>query len=393
MKSTFNVKNDCVKTSTRTIQKKTFNVRCCSQTLLNQIRFSNYTFHLISAEWRWRRQLNDSTVVVRFFENEITKVYFFRWKTHSTISLKRFIRINSFRSIKFPVVKSARTRLNATNRHFDRVNSLPVLSLGSKQQNRQLRQCIWSFGVRCSFFGIKSTVCSPYSLTASVSSRKTSDQRNFATDNRQRASDRFTVGCSSLASRQFRQCTRWHRHRVQSWQSDNRQRASDDIGIGCSSLTIRQLRQCIWLSEVRCSLSGIETTVSVHLMASASDAAVWQSDNFASASDASASSAVFLTSDNTASASNLIAIGCSNSGINCLSSDRDGAGCSNVLTSKQLRQCIWWFQHQMQHSDITFIWSFFYVTGGRSSYTFIWSSFLKKRHQSSAFNQKSFSYR
>ena len=74
-------------------------------------------------------------------------------------------------------------------------------------------------------------------------------------------------------------------------------------------------------------------------------------------------------------------------------------------------QCIWWHRHQMQFwqlhqnnrqrasdriavgcssSDITFIWSFFYVIGNRWSilYTFISSSFFKKRYQSSTFQSK-----
>ena len=50
-------------------------------------------------------------------------------------------------------------------------------------------------------FDIKSTACSLYSLTASVSLQKTSDQRIFATDNRQRASDCFTIECSNLTIR------------------------------------------------------------------------------------------------------------------------------------------------------------------------------------------------
>ena len=76
---------------------------------------------------------------------------------------------------------------------------------------RQSRQCIWSFEIECSFSGIE-TIANVHLMTSTSdaafrhSSRKTSDQRTFATDNCQRASDRFTVECSSLTIRQLRQC-------------------------------------------------------------------------------------------------------------------------------------------------------------------------------------------
>ena len=141
----------------------------------------------------------------------------------------------------------------------------------------------------------------------------------------------------------------------------------------------------------------------------------------------------------TASAFNLIAIECSNLGINCLSSDRGGAGC-NAAWHRNNRQCIWWHRHQMQpwqsdnrqriwsfhgrvqqfwhqnnlvsasdrftvgcsisdinslpaHSSVAASHSFdhFFTLSGtidRLSYTFIWSSFFKKKHQSSAFRSK-----
>ena len=90
-------------------------------------------------------------------------------------------------------------------------------------------------------------------------------------------------------------------------------------------------------------------------------------NNFVNASDRSKSNAVFLILKQSSaciwwhrhqmqqfwhkkkfvSAFNFIAIECSNLNINCFSFDCDETECS-VLTSKQFRQCIWWFQHQMQ---------------------------------------------
>ena len=142
------------------------------------------------------------------------------------------------------------------------------------------------------------------------------------------------------------------------------------------------------------------------------------------------SDAVFLTSNNIVSAFNFIAIECSNLSINCFSSDRDEAGCnssdiktivsvhlivsrpsaacltlhsivsasddidircSNVLTSKST-VCL-------PHSLITASHSFerFFYVIEKSLIDFYTHSFdqvfFKKRHQSSTFQSKSFSYR
>ena len=179
----------------------------------------------------------------------------------------------------------------------------------------------------------------------------------------------------------------------------------------CSQLTAtdfrhRQSLACIWSFHDRMQQSDNQTTLSVHLIVRNQMQSSDITDNFVSASDRSRSSAVFLTSDNIVSAFNFIAIECSNSGINVLSFDRGEVGCSNVLISdnrqsiwsfhdrmqqfwhhiqssvhliisasdavltisskqssvhlmtsasdaaltiKQFRQCIWWYQHQMQH--------------------------------------------
>ena len=83
-------------------------------------------------------------------------------------------------------------------------------------------------------------------------------QRAFARDNRQRAFGCITVRCSSLAIRQFRQCTRWFQHRMQHHLASPFI-ANDVAGNGHSLL--------------------YQTIASVHLTVLQSGAAAWQSDN------------------------------------------------------------------------------------------------------------------
>ena len=115
------------------------------------------------------------------------------------------------------------------------------------------------------------------------------------------------------------------------------------------------------LQSVNCNGLSSQTIVNVHLIILRSNAAVWQSDNFVNTFDRSKSDAIFLTlkqssvhlmtsilnavltvfSNNRQRAFNSIAIKCSNSNINCLSSDRDEIECSmSDITFN--RQCIWW---------------------------------------------------
>ena len=124
-----------------------------------------------------------------------------------------------------------------------------------------------------------------------VSSRKTSDQRAFATDNCQRASGRFTVGCSSLAIRQHRQCIWPYRDQVQQFEhqlsviwsrwgwmqqrSDIKTTASafDDIDIRCSPdyLSTDNFVSASDCIAVGCSISDIKiNSLSVYSLIAAS---------------------------------------------------------------------------------------------------------------------------
>ena len=144
MKSTFNVKNDCVKTSIQTIQKKTFNV----QTAVHK--------HC------WI-----STVAVRFFWKQSHENLFFQMKNTFNDFIKTF-HTNQFISLHqiFRSQVNEINRSNATNWHFDWIiNSLfcsqsvnlqfqqisDVSSASTNNfvssifDNRQNCQCIWRF--------------------------------------------------------------------------------------------------------------------------------------------------------------------------------------------------------------------------------------------------------
>ena len=113
---------------------------------------------------------------------------------------------------------------------------LPVHSMASASSAalaiRQPPACIWPFHGRVQHAWHH--IQPPVHLMTSASDAALAT----SSDNRQRASGRFTVGCSSLAIRQLRQCI---------WPS----------GVRCSLSGIRQLRQCIWWSQHQVQHPGI----------------------------------------------------------------------------------------------------------------------------------------
>ena len=117
--------------------------------------------------------------------------------------------------------------------------------------------------------------------------------------------------------------------------TDNRQRASNRFTIECSSFDILFNRQCIWCISIKCShLTSTNNFVSASDR-SKSNAVIWHQQTILPVHlMTSTSDAAVLTSYSIANAFNFIAIECSNLNINCLSSDRFEMKC-NSLTSKQ----------------------------------------------------------
>ena len=152
------------------------------------------------------------------------------------------------------------------------------------------------------------------------------------------------------------------------WHQQTMVSAFDDIDIRCSfdNFINKQSPACIWPFHGRMQPFWHHIQPSVHLMTSASNAAlaIRQSSVHLTLSR---SDAAFRTSI----ATHLIAV-----------------GLSATVWHRDNRQCIWWHRHQMQHFGITFIWTISLRhrrTVDRLLYTFIWSNFFTKRHQSSAF--------
>ena len=253
--------------------KKTFNVR----TAVHKHCWSNFHRKIMFFIWFLQNENEKNNSAIQLLltifrkRNQFVDLYF-QWKKHQTISLKRFIRVNSFRSIKFSNQVSEKNRSNATSRHFDRITN----------RKSSVHSIVRSW---MQFFWHQKTISSMHLI---VRSQMQSLWHHI-----------FDAQPTSFNSRQ----------------TDNRQRASDDIDIRCSSLTIRQSSACIWPFHGRVQQFGNQTT------ASASDGID-----------------IRCSSDNQTivSASNLIAIGCSNLGINCLSSNRDGAGCSSISDIKTI---------------------------------------------------------
>ena len=103
-----------------------------------------------------------------------------------------------WQSNKF-VSASDRSKSSAVIWHQQTISSVHLIVRNQMQSfdiNRQLRQCIWSFGVGCSFSDINRQ--SSVHLMASTSNAVLA---TFS-DNRQRASGRFTIKCSILTSKQ-----------------------------------------------------------------------------------------------------------------------------------------------------------------------------------------------
>ena len=213
------------------------------------------------------------------FENEVESLTLHDEKTSNDF-IWTFHTSQSSHSIKFNSQVSENTI--KCNESTFRSNQQFVLQSVSQSATltsiRQLRQCIWSFKVKCSFSDIKSTVCPFYS---SIANKKTNKIVS--------AFDDFSIECN------FRRFI-----------------AKD---VWSTNFRNRQSSACIWSFYDQMQQSDNQTTSSVHSMISASNAAVLITDNFVSVSDRSKSDAIFLTSDNTVSASDDFSIKCSMSDI------------------------------------------------------------------------------
>ena len=149
-----------------------------------------------------------------------------------------------------------------------------------------------------------------------VLSRMTSDQRAFATDNRQRVFGRFTARCNSLIIKQLRQYTRWFQNRVQQFWSQT----TSPVHLILSRLNAVNSGINRYSSDCDKAECNVLTSkqLSVHLITLASDAAL------------------------TISLIN-----------NC---QRASDGFTVKYSSSDIifnRQCIWWHRHQMQLLELT----------------------------------------
>ena len=169
---TWNVKDFCVK-----MNCFEFNI----QTTVQKHCWIEFVFRIILFKsWKWKKKFCDFNFRWRSFENEIENLIFHDKKTSNdfiwTFHTSQFI---SFYQI-FCSQVSEINRSNATNQHFDRtVNNLlcsqsvslqyqQVLDvlfastdnrwISTLRKNRQNRQCIWSFEVKCSLFDIETIV-------------------------------------------------------------------------------------------------------------------------------------------------------------------------------------------------------------------------------------------
>ena len=132
--------------------KKTFNV----QTAVHKHCWSNFHRKIIFFIWflQNKNEKNNSAIqlLLTIFRkrNQFVDLYS-QWKKHQTISLKRFIRVNSFCFIKFSSQVSEKNRSNATNWHFDRITNRKL----------SMHSIVWS---QMQFFWHQKTISSMHSI-------------------------------------------------------------------------------------------------------------------------------------------------------------------------------------------------------------------------------------